>query len=145
MLTGEPVLDGGDRPVATSKEADKRGGWVAYTQVGVLPQVSICSAFFQSAPAGLAYLLWSVGLVFECDALYLLKLCIAASGETEMWDCKRLRQGAQMLQYYCKVTASSPFVELVTCNSLALLGVLAESMIGWKPMQSSCIASPSMH
>ena len=43
VLTGEPVPDGSDRPVATGKEADKRGGWVAYTQAGMLSQVSTCS------------------------------------------------------------------------------------------------------
>ncbi len=57
LFTGEPVPDGSDRPVTTRKEADERGGWVAYTQVRMLPQVSICSALLHCCSQQLQHLL----------------------------------------------------------------------------------------
>ena len=61
LFTGESVPNGSDRPVAFSKEADKRGGWVAYTQVGMLPQVSICSALLRCCSQQLQHLLTLCG------------------------------------------------------------------------------------
>ena len=84
MFTGEPVPHGSDRPVATSKEADKRGGWVAYTQVGMLPQVRICSALLHCCSQQLQHLLTLCSQMGWSLCLYLasclcLKLHIAAS------------------------------------------------------------------
>ncbi len=80
LFTGESVPHGSDRPVATSKEADKRGGWVAYTQAGMLPQVSICSALLHCCSQHLIDLC----RFFACNKLHLLELRKAASSSTLM-------------------------------------------------------------
>ncbi len=90
LLTGEPVSDGSDRPVTTRKEADKRGGWVAYTQVGMLPQVSTCSALLHCFSQHLQHLLIWCGQLGSFFVMNFIKLRIAASSSTEMWDCEVL-------------------------------------------------------
>ncbi len=84
LFTGESVPHGSDRPVTTSKEADKRGGWFAYTQVGVLHQVSICSALLQCCSQQLQHLLTLSGqlncfLFLWLGSCLCLKLRIAVS------------------------------------------------------------------
>lgn len=86
----------------------------------MLPQVSICSALLHSFSQHLLILCGHLG---SCpgNALHLLKMRIAASSSTEVWDCEVLQQDVDMLQHCCNSTVSSLYLNLITCSRLVLM------------------------